>query len=186
MKNNKTLKLVQTAIFLALLIVFQYVTKSMGQYVTGSLVNFTLIGSVLAVGLTGGIVVALVSPFLAFVIGIGPAFIQIVPMVALGNLVLVLVYHFMLSKSASSISGKNLASWILTIVVGALAKFAFFYVGLIKLVLPAMLSAGILKDKQVAVLSTSFSFPQLITATIGGVLAMLVMPTVIKAISKKN
>ncbi|MEG1801315.1 MAG: hypothetical protein RR273_05000, partial [Oscillospiraceae bacterium] len=72
MKNTKTLKIVQTGIFLALLIVFQVTTKSLGQLVTGSLVNFTLIGSVLAVGLWGGLAVAIVSPVLASLLGIGP------------------------------------------------------------------------------------------------------------------
>ena len=39
-----------------------------------------------------------------------------------------------------------------------------------------------LNEKQMAVLSASFSFPQLITAAIGGVLAMLLVPPLRRAI----
>ena len=39
--------LCRTAIFLALLIAVQFVTRSMGQYVTGSLVNLVLIAAAL-------------------------------------------------------------------------------------------------------------------------------------------
>lgn len=186
MKNTKTLKLVQTAIFLALLIVFQYISKPMGQYVTGSLVNFTLIGSVLAVGLAGGVTVALISPFLAFFLGIGPAFIQVIPMVAIGNLVIVLVYHFLLSKTKTDIKGANLTKWIGTVALGALAKFATLYFGMVKLVLPMLLNSGILKAPQAAAMSAMFSLPQLITATVGGILAFAIMPPVLRAIEKNK
>ena len=51
-KTNRSLKtLCRTAIFLALLIAVQFVTRSMGQYVTGSLVNLILIASGLMCGL---------------------------------------------------------------------------------------------------------------------------------------
>ena len=64
----------------------------MGQYVTGSLVNLILIASGLMCGLWGGLAVAVLSPICAFFIGIGPAFPQVVPAVALGNAVLVLLW----------------------------------------------------------------------------------------------
>lgn len=183
MKNSKTLKIAQTAIFLALLIVFQYVSKPLGQLVTGSLVNFTLIGSVLAVGLAGGAAVALISPFLAFSLGIGPAFVQLIPMIALGNLVLVLVYHFMLKNYKTSIQGKNLVMWVATVFLAAGAKFAALYFGVVKVVLPSMSQ---LKPPQVTALSGTFSLPQFITATIGGALAFLVMPAVLNALHKNK
>ncbi|MEG1781622.1 MAG: ECF transporter S component [Oscillospiraceae bacterium] len=186
MKNSKTLKLVQTAIFLALLIVFQYISKPMGQYVTGSLVNFTLVGSVLAVGLAGGVTVALVSPFLAFFLGIGPAFIQIIPMIALGNLVLVMVYHFIFKGAKVEAKNADMAKWLVAIAVAAVAKFATLYLGLVKIVLPMLLKNGVLKAPQVAMMSGMFSFPQLITATVGGIIAFLIMPPVLRAIEKNK
>ena len=91
--NSKLKTLCRTAIFLALLVAVQFVTRSMGQYVTGSLVNLILIASGLLCGLWGGLAVALLSPVCAFLIGIGPAFPQIVPAIMLGNAVIVLVWH---------------------------------------------------------------------------------------------
>ena len=93
--------LCRTAIFLALLIAVQFVTRSMGQYVTGSLVNLVLIAAALMCGLWGGLAVAVLSPFCAFLIGIGPAFPQIVPAVALGNAVLVVLWSCLLYTSPS-------------------------------------------------------------------------------------
>ncbi|MEG0091019.1 MAG: hypothetical protein RSA20_04300, partial [Oscillospiraceae bacterium] len=136
MKNTKTLKIVQTGIFLALLIVFQVTTKSLGQLVTGSLVNFTLIGSVLAVGLWGGLAVAIVSPVLASLLGIGPAFVQLVPMIMLGNAVIVVVYFVILQKAKTSSKDKDLLVWVAAIVAGAVAKFVTLYFGMVKLVIP--------------------------------------------------
>ena len=62
-KTSSSLKtLCRTAIFLALLIAVQFVTRSMGQYVTGSLVNLILIASGLMCGLWGGLAVAVLCP----------------------------------------------------------------------------------------------------------------------------
>ncbi|MEG0091772.1 MAG: ECF transporter S component [Oscillospiraceae bacterium] len=183
MKNTKTLKIVQTGIFLALLIVFQVTTKSLGQIVTGSLVNFTLIASVLAVGIWGGLAVAIVSPVLASLLGIGPAFVQLVPMIMLGNAVIVIVYALILKKARSNNKDKDLLVWVMAIVAGAVAKFGTLYLGIVKLVIPTITFP---KPAMAAKLAATFGVPQLITALIGGALAMLVMPTVMKAVNKNR
>lgn len=183
MKQTKTLKIVETGIFLALLIVFQITTKSFGQIVTGSLVNFTLIGAVLAVGLWGGLAVALISPILASMIGIGPAFIQIVPIVALGNAVIVIVYALILQKAKGSDGKSNPLIWIVAIAVGGVAKFATLYFGVVKIAIPMITFP---KPQMAATIAASFGIPQLITAVIGGAIAMAVMPPVLKAIHKNG
>ena len=158
-KTSSSLKtLCRTAIFLALLIAVQFVTRSMGQYVTGSLVNLILIASGLMCGLWGGLAVAVLSPICAFSIGIGPAFPQVVPADA---------------KNAP------IARQAIALVVAAVAKFLTLYLVIVKWLVPMVLT---LNEKQTAVLSASFSFPQLITAAIGGVLAMLLVPPLRRAI----
>ena len=165
-KTSSSLKtLCRTAIFLALLIAVQFVTRSMGQYVTGSLVNLILIASGLMCGLWGGLAVAVLSPICAFFIGIGPAFPQVVPAVALGNAVLVLLWVLIAGAKNAPIARQAIA-----LVVAAVAKFLTLYLVIVKWLVPMVLT---LNEKQMAVLSASFSFPQLITAVIGGVLAML-------------
>ena len=174
-QTNRSLKtLCRTAIFLALLIAVQFVTRSMGQYVTGSLVNLILIASGLMCGLWGGLAVAGLSPICAFFIGIGPAFPQVVPAVALGNAVLVLLWVLIAGAKNAPIARQAIA-----LVVAAVAKFLTLYLVIVKWLVPMVLT---LNEKQTAVLSASFSFPQLITAAIGGVLAMLLVPPLRRAI----
>ena len=84
-------RLTETAVMTALLIVLQAVTKPAGQYITGTCVNAVLAVSVLAAGLWSGIAVALLSPLFAFLLGIGPQLPPIVPSIAVGNLVFVLL-----------------------------------------------------------------------------------------------
>ena len=82
--SKRVLWLTETAALTALLIILQTVTKPAGQYVTGSCVNAVLAVSALAVGVGSGLTVALLSPFFAFLLGIGPQLLPIVPSIAVG------------------------------------------------------------------------------------------------------
>ncbi len=167
--NTKTIT--RTAILIALLVALQYATASLGQFVTGSCVNLVLAVAALFAGLWSGVIVAVVSPFFAFLLGIGPKLIAIVPFIALGNLVYVLVLA-LLGKKFDKLP-KNLIS----VAAAAVCKFLTLFLVVVKLVLPSL---G-LAEKQVAMMSTMFSWPQLVTAAIGGVLALLVVPALKKA-----
>lgn len=165
----------QTAIMLALLIVLQTLTKALGQFVTGSCVNFVLSITVLLCGLVSGITVAILSPFFAFFLGIGPAFLPIVPGIALGNIVIVLLLWLLLGKGDISI---KLPKKVLAIIVASVAKFAVLFIVVTKLILPLL---G-LKEKQVMAITASFSYPQLVTAIIGSTLAVILWPRVKKIV----
>lgn len=181
MKNTKLLWITRTAVFLALLIAAQFVTRSMGQYATGSLVNLILMATVLTAGLASGLTVAALSPILAFLLGIGPAVPQVIPGVVVGNAVIVLILWLFVEKLAKGKStGKAIGIWISGVIVGAAAKFLTLWLIIVKLVLPMLT----LKPKIVETLSAAFSYPQLITALIGGALAILIVPAVRRAIQK--
>ena len=77
--RQKTLWITQTAALLALLIILQLATRSAGQLVTGSCVNAVLALAALIAGLSSGLTVAVLSPFLAFALGVGPKLLPIVP-----------------------------------------------------------------------------------------------------------
>jgi hypothetical protein len=49
--NKRILFITKTALFLAILLVVQFFSKPLGQYVTGSLVNLVLIISCCALGI---------------------------------------------------------------------------------------------------------------------------------------
>ena len=171
MQRQSTKNLVRTAVLLALLILLQTLTKAGGQFVTGSCVNCVLAVGALFLPLGYGIGLALVSPFLAFVLGVGPQLLPIVPAIAVGNIVYVVLLCLIARKS------EKLPRKILGLAAASVVKFAALFLLIAKL----LCSVLQLPEKQVAVFQTMFSWPQLVTAVIGGVLAF-----VITAVLKKN
>ena len=180
--NKKIRWITETAIMLALLVALQALTSSMGQLVTGSCVNAVLGISVLMSGLASGVVVALVSPVMAFLLGIAPQIIT-VPAIMIGNTVFVVLLHFLADPA-----GKNLGKQAVALILAAVAKFAALYLIIVKVVCGVMaqslMASGKLKEPMIAALTAKFSWPQLITALIGGALALLIAPVVRKALKK--
>lgn len=174
---KKTTWIARTAICLALLICLQFVTKSLGQIVTGSCVNLVLAMASLLGGVWSGVVVAAVSPFFAYLLGIGPAFFQLVPCVALGNAVYALLFGLLVKKA---VENGRFAVSVLEMVLAAAAKFLTLYLVLVQLVAPTVVPAA-----KLPVVTASFTWPQLLTACIGGLLACVIGPVVCKA-SKKQ
>ena len=175
---KKTTWIARTALCLALLICLQFVTKSMGQFVTGSCVNLVLAMAAILGGVWSGVVVAAVSPFCAYLLGIGPAFFQLVPCVALGNAVYALIFGLLVCKA---IKAKKFLPSVLMMVLAAAAKFLTLYIVLVKLVAPTVVPAA-----KLPVVTASFTWPQLVTACIGGLLACLIGPVVYQALSSKK
>lgn len=174
-----TRKITETAVLLALLVVLQAVTKPLGQIVTGSCVNTVLAVAALLGGLWSGVVIALVSPVLAFLLGIAPNAV-VVPAIMIGNTVFVVVLA-LLVKGAMA---KQVVGWL----AAAAAKFAVLYVVVAKIICGVMseglLAKGTLKPPMLKALPATFGVPQLITALIGGGVALLIVPTLRKALKK--
>jgi len=177
--NKKVLWITETAVLLALLVVLQWVTKPLGQIVTGSCVNAVLAVSALLVGLSSGLTVALVSPVCAYLLGIAPNLVA-VPAIMAGNAVFVL--------ALSLLCGKALWRQALAWLVAAAAKFAVLYTLVVVLICGplsgSLLEAGLMKKPMIAVMTASFSWPQLVTALIGGALALFLLPVLKKALKK--
>ena len=180
--NKKIRWITETALMLALLVSLQAITKPLGQLVTGSCVNTILALSALLGGLSCGITVALVSPVMAFLLGIAPQILT-VPAIMAGNAVYVVLLSLLADKS-----GKKTVKQIIAWIVAAVAKFATLYaivVGLICGVLSeSLLAAGVMKPPMLQALPATFSFPQLITALVGGAVALLIVPVLRKALKK--
>ena len=173
--SRRVLYITETAVMTALLIVVQAVTKPAGQYVTGTCVNAVLAVSVLAVGLWSGITVALLSPFFAFLLGIGPQLFPITPSIAVGNLVFVLL-QCLLAGGKDRPAWRRLAAWV----TAAAAKFAVLYVLVVKILCTVLA----LPAAQTAAFTVMFSYPQLVTALAGGGIALLIAPVLRRALKK--
>ena len=180
--NKKIRWITETAILLALLVTLQALTKPAGQLVTGSCVNTVLAIAVLVGGLWSGVTIALISPVLAFLLGIAPQILT-VPAIMVGNTVFVILLHFLADKN-----GKNIAKQVCAWIVAAFAKFAALYLIVVKIICgvlsDSLLAAGTMKPPMLQALPATFSWPQLITALIGGAVALAITPVIRKALHK--
>lgn len=180
--DKKIRWITETAIMLALLVTLQALTKAFGQIVTGSCVNAVLAVTVLVAGLSSGITVAVISPVLAFLLGIAPQVVT-VPAIMVGNTVFVVLLHFIAGPKAAAL-GQRIAAWF----IAAAAKFATLYILVVKIICglaaAPLLAAGTLKEPMLKALPTMFAWPQLITALIGGGVALLIVPVLRKALHK--
>lgn len=180
--NKKILWITQTAVMLALLVALQAITKPMGQLVTGSFVNAVLAVTVLVAGLYSGITVAVISPVLAYMLGIAPQILT-VPAIMVGNTVFVMLLYFVAGKDSKKIV-RQIAAWI----AAAAAKFAALYAIVVWLICGVfaeeLLASGVMKQPMLKMLPATFSWPQLFTALIGGGAALLMVPVLRKALRK--
>lgn len=170
----------RTAILIVLLIVLQAATTPMGNpLITGSIVNLLLILSVMTCGLSSGLCVAAVSPVIAKLFGIGPLW-ALIPLIAAGNVVLVVLWHWIGNQS---IGEKKYTAYLIALAAAAATKSLVLYVGIVKIAIPLFLG---LPEKQTAVISQMFSLPQLITALVGGALALVLFPRLNNALAGEN
>ena len=180
MANKKTIWITRTGVLLALLLALQWVTLGTkafaGQYITGSLVNCVLAVSALTAGLSSGLVIALLSPIFAYLLGIAPQLV-VVPAIMAGNCALVLVLW--------AVGRGDAPMWRKAVAVGlaAVGKFVGLYplggAGLCGggagfLLGEQGFGAPVLLQPMIQALPLTFSWPQLITALIGGTLGVLV------------
>ena len=181
MRKN-ILWITETAVMLALLVALQQITKPLGQLVTGSFVNAVLAVTVLVAGLSSGITVALISPVLAYLLGIAPQILT-VPAIMVGNSVFVVLLHFIAGKDSKKIV-RQILGWL----IAAAAKFAALYAIVVWVICGVLaerlLASGMMKAPMLKVLTATFSWPQLVTALIGGAVALLIVPLLRKALHR--
>jgi hypothetical protein len=142
-------QITRTAILLAIALVFQM--GGFPQLITGPLVNTVLYLSAMIVGWPGGVLIGIFTPVVAAMRGIlPPPLAPLIPFIALGNGVLVVLFFWLKSKSK-----------ILGIFVASIVKF---------LVLATAVNLLVQVPPPVAQM---MSFPQFITALVGGIIALL-------------
>jgi hypothetical protein len=138
-----------------------------------------LILAVMTCGLATGLTVSAVTPVLPTLLGFGPLW-PIVPFIALGNMALVTLWHFIGNRK---IGNTVYIAYVIALVAGAAAKFLILYFGVSQLAVPVLLS---LPEPQATVVSGLFSYPQLITASTGGVCAIILLPLLVKAVKQRK
>lgn len=190
MRNKKVLWISQTALLISLIVLAQLLTRvippvlvgpvALSQLVAGSLVNLVLVVGALMAGMSSAGTAAIISPILAALLGIIPGHLpQMVPVVMAGNITIVFIMW--LCGRASHGTGKKSAKVIcvLGVIIGALLKSVVMWGTTAKIVVPMFHVAA----KAAKTLASSVSVPQFITAVVGGILALLIMPS-LRMISK--
>lgn len=168
-----TKTITRAALMLALTIVFQVIGRYIplgpnNNFIVGPLVNACLLITASMVGIFGAAIIAVAAPFGALLTG-ATVPLPFVPFVALGNLVLVLLFYF--------INKKNFVAGVIT---GALIKFLTLYASIIIFTNMAKIPA-----KKASVMIFTFGWPQLVTALVGGVIAFIVI-RLVKGVAVKN
>ena len=185
--KDKIRRITETAVLLALLISLQALTKPLGQLVTGSCVNGVLALGALISGLYSGIALALISPVCAFLLGIAPNFITVLP-IMLGN-----VCYVVLLRLITRGSHKPLWRQAVALITAAGAKFALLYVLVVEVICGVAADAllgqklgdiVVLAPPMLKMLPAMFAWPQLFTALIGGAVALFIAPAVKKALHR--
>ena len=183
MTNKRIFWIAQTAIFIALLVTAQAVTRPLGQFVTGSCVNFILVTSSILLGLPSAAVVAILSPIGAFVILGIPVFPILIPFMMAGNLVLVTVFHFISGKSFDNLNRASIIRICIAVIAGSVSKFLVLWVGIVHIALSFISD---IRQPQIDAMAAVFSWPQLVTALIGSTLAVIIAPTLKKALKAQR
>jgi len=190
--NKKIRWITETAVMLALLICLQWVgsfvpEQMTKQLITGTCVNAVLAITVLFVGMSSGITVAIISPVCAFLFGIAPNFITVAP-IMVGNVCFVVLLKLLVGKTFKPVWRQPLA-----LIAAAVVKFGVLYLLVVKVI--CGVASGALLGKKLGdivvlappmlkMLPTMFAWPQLVTALAGGTLALLITPVLRKALHK--
>jgi riboflavin transporter len=162
--DNNIKKLVRSSFLLAVAIVFQIIGKSnpaISQLLVGSVVNAVLLIAAFSCGTFWGASVGILTPVLAWSFGQLPGpFGPFIPFIALGNAIYVICLSLLIDYKAW---GKY-AGYVL----GSLLKYLFLSISVLKLVHVFGIKLPPLAVKMMTT-------PQLITALIGGAIALVLV-----------
>ena len=170
-KLNKAQYLTRTAMLLAVAVVFQNLrmlpilasSTPQSLFVIGTLVNLVLVISVDFAGAWAAMFIGVCTPVIAWMQG-HLAFEIMIPIVVAGNIVFSTLYFYIKDKNK-----------YLGIIGGAIVKFVIFI-----LTMPALISIFLFDkpEKVQSLIQYNFSWPQLVTALIGGFLAIIISSSV--------
>lgn len=177
MKKITTKQITTTALLLAICIISQYF-KNLSVYITGPIVNATLILAVLGAGLYSGILLSIIAPITAFFFTGSPIMAAIplmFPAVMLGNLVIV-CFTFYFQKKATFSHHLEIG-----LILGSLVKAIVMGIIIVCILLPVFgtnIASHLPKPealpKVLATAKITFSITQLTTAILGSILAYII------------
>lgn len=164
MKNKITTKQIAIGGLLLAIMIGSMFFKNLSVYITGPIVNATLIIATLTLGLVMGIILCIIAPIASFLITGSPivaaAPFLMIPAIALGNIILcVCVYVFY-----KNIKNKLALGLPIGLVVGSVLKALFMGAVISNFILVRFVNLP--NPKMIEVAQKTFSVTQLFTALI--------------------
>lgn len=167
MKKNKINILTTTSILLAICIASQFM-KNVSVYLTGSIVNACIILVSVLCGVYSGIVISIITPITSFFITGSPIIAAvpiIMPLIMIGNSILVLCICLLKNKKEINIIWK--------MIIGVILKSSFMGITIGLLILSFFLPEKMLAKK--SVFQFTYSVVQFITGMFGIIIASVVL-----------
>ncbi len=152
---NKTLLVVKFLILLLIIFCAPFIGN---QFITGTIVNASLIISFFTLGFGSSILLCFLPSVISFALGM-MALPLMIPFIILGNIILILSFKFFNKYWLSLFSGSILKFLFLFLITNTLIKF-------------------IVSDPVFNKIAIMMSYPQLVTAILGGILAYIVLKKV--------
>ncbi len=132
------------------------------QWITGPMVNAVLIITTVLIGPMEAVLIGLMPSTIALVAGLLPLPLALmVPFIMIGNAVLVATFYYLYKRN-----------FLLAIGIAAFLKFAFLHESV------TLIMSKLLKQEIVAKLAVMMSWPQFVTAVIGGGVAYLILKNI--------
>lgn len=178
--------LTRTAILLALALLFQFYGGSIAavlglpaQFVVGPLVNLCLLVATAISGVWSGVLIGLLTPVTATLTGHITVPLPLIPVIVVGNLILVVAFWLFDRRAAGKSAGPKLGLRSAGLLAGALVKCGVLWGATALFAQLAWLPA-----KSVPALLVAFGWLQAVTALIGGALALVVLVPIEAAVPK--
>jgi len=135
------------------------------QWISGPIINAILILILFLVGIRSALVVALVPSLMALAGGLLPSVLSpVVPFIMISNAIFVLSLDRIYDWSKN----QNQGYW-LGVLVGAVLKFIFLYFSV------SLMVKLLIKQELAVKVAQMMSWPQLITAVLGGMIAFAIL-----------
>ena len=143
--------------FIAFVAIVTFAPLIKNQFIVGPIVNATLFISVETLGLSTAIMVGLIPSVIALSVGLLPPLLApIIPFIMISNAIMVSVFEMLKKRN-----------YYLGIVSASILKYLFLFAS-------SSIAINLLMKKNAAhQVAVMMSWPQLVTALIGGILALL-------------
>lgn len=171
--NDKVKNLVRASLLLAIAIIIQFLGKNIpqiNQFLVGPVVNAILIITAFVCGTWWGVGVGVLTPIMAWLVGQLPGpMAPFIPFIMIGNALFVIFFGIL----------KNYQKWgkYIGLLLGSFIKFLFLSLSAAKLI--TVFNIG-LPPKVASKLVIMMGTPQLITALIGGAIALVLIKLLTK------